>query len=263
MGAAQLPADVPLEDLLGRRQPARSGGRRRGTYRVQSQELQQLGAQLYVDGTCIAVSLLDLSARGAGVHAGRSAVAALEAAAAAGATNRMALRLELPDGVGVRLHAQAVQASAGPDGLRLGLRLAPAEREALESHLLPLFNQRWALRVTPSPRHPVAVQISDPQGERIADAHMVDVSVEGMGLSLDADAARSLLRGDNVGLRFVVAGSREPVRLGAIIRHLRPGPDGTALVGVSFDPEPPDARHARTRVGAYIVRRQLELRRHG
>lgn len=261
MGAAPHTADVPLEDLLGRRQAARSGGRRRGTYRVQSQELQQLQAHLRVGADRVPVTLLDLSARGAGVRADRAGTAALERAAAGGATNQMTLVLDLPDGPGVHIGAQAVQASSDPDGLRLGLRLSPADREDLEARLLPLFNQRRALRVTPPARQPVAVRISDPQGEGIAEGALVDLSVEGMGLRLDADAAAAIRPGAQVGLRFVVAGSREPVRMGAVVRHVRPGPDGDRLVGLAFDPEHPDAAHARTRVGAYIVRRQLQMRR--
>lgn len=262
MGAAPLSADVPLEDLLGRRQAARAGGRRRGTYRVQSPELGQLDAAIVLGEIRVPVTLLDLSARGAGVRTDRAGERALERAAAAGASNHIALELAPPGaGPAVRIGAHAVQAAPEAEGLRLGLRLAPAEREALEAHLLPLFNQRRALRVSPPARQPVSVRLLDPAGERLAEARMIDLSVEGMGVELEGAPAVALEIGAPVTLRFVVSGSREPVRLGAIVRHLRATGDGPLVVGLAFDPDHDDAAHARTRVGAYIVRRQLQLRR--
>lgn len=264
MGAENHPAEMPLERLLGRRQPTRAGGRRRGTYRVQSTELGQIHAALLVDGVKVGVTLLDLSARGAGVRTDKTGERALERAAAAGATNHITLELGLPGGgPTVASSAHAVQASTDPDGLRLGLRLAPADREALEARLLPLFNQRRALRVSPPPRQRVMVRVLDGTGERLGEGHMVNLSVEGMGLRLDDASADSLAVGDAVILRFVVSGSREPVRISARVRHIYATRDGAHIAGLAFDPDHEDAAHTRTRVGAYIVRRQLQMRRRG
>lgn len=261
MGAAPHPAAIPLAALL-RSQAARDGGRRRGTYRVQPQELDRLDASVLISDARVPVTLLDLSARGAGVRTDHAGGRILEQMAAAGATNQVSLELRLPDpGPPLCLSARMVQVSGDPDGLRIGLQLRPAQREAVEAWLLPLFNQRRALRVSAPPGKPLIVRVFDDQGEPLAEVRMVDLSVEGMGLELDDAAKAALSVGSAVALRFVVAGSREPVRLGAVVRHIGEDGDGQTVAGVAFDPDQGDATHARSRVGAYIVRRQLQMRR--
>ena len=254
-------SEAPLSALLTASPAGPTAFRRRGTYRVHAPELHRLTAQVDVDGTRVPVELLDLSARGAGLRADSEGRAALEQAAGAGASTRMTLVVALPDRPEVSLSAEAVQANPGGGGLRLGVRLSLADREHLESSMLPLFNQRQALRVTADPQAPMSVQISAEDGERLASARLFDVSMSGMGLTVEPGDASRLAPGQSVRLRFVVPGSPEPVRLGGVVRHIRAVAGTGHLAGLALRPDHPDEAHARTRLGAYLVRRQLQMRR--
>jgi len=261
MAGGREHSGTALSDLLSASPPGRTGFRRRGTYRVHAPELHQLQARVDVGGTQVPVDLLDLSARGAGLRADGRGLAALQQVAGAGATTHMTLVVSLPDQPEVSVDAQAVQASPGGDGVRLGVKLSISDREQLESSMLPLFNQRQALRVGADPNAPLTVQISGENGEALASATLFDVSMTGMGLLVDAASLPSLSPERPVSLRFLVPGSAEPVRLGGTIRHARQLEDAGHLVGLALRPDDPDEAHARMRLGAYLVRRQLQHRR--
>ena len=130
---------------------------------------------------------------------------------------------------------------------------------SLEAQLLPLFNQRRSLRVSTSGQHSIPVRVLGSDGARIAEAKMVDLSIEGMGIRLESSA--DMVVGARVNLQFQVGGSREPVDLNAVVRHIHPIGQAHGIVGCAFDPDHPATARARTRVGAFIVRRQLEMRR--
>ncbi len=264
MGAPHETADVPLEDLLARRQSARLGGKRRGTYRVASGGLLLLEAELRVGEVAIAVTLLDINAVGAGVLVARAEAATLTAAAQRLGDGDVSLTLWPDEAHGpVTFRARAVHAESAEDGTRLGLRFhRTRERAAVGEALLALFNQRRALRVAPDPRRPIQVRVVRGEDEPVIEGPMLDVSVEGMAVRLtEADAAR-LQRGDTAVLRFQLNGARAPVRMAAVLVHIRTQDEGV-VCGFAYDADAPDLDQNRTRIGALIVRRQLAIRRRG
>lgn len=264
MGAPHDTADAPLEDLLARKQSAREGGKRRGTYRVAAGQLLLLEAELQVGEAAIPVTLLDINAGGAGVLVAHAQGAALDAAAQALGPGSVKLTL-WPDEskAPISLEAKAANVEQKPDGVRLGLRFeAEAARDAVDGDLLAMFNQRRALRVSPDPRRPIAVNVIRPGDAPVLEGEMVDVSVEGMAVRLPAEAAARLLPGAAVVLRFRLTGAKEAIRMAGLLRHVRPGEGGVAC-GFAFDPAAPDLDQNRTRIGALIVRRQLSMRRRG
>ncbi|MBL8861667.1 MAG: PilZ domain-containing protein [Planctomycetes bacterium] len=158
--------------------------------------------------------------------------------------------LRLPD---VELKARV--ASVDPlanGGTRYGLHFI--DDEELRQRVTPEWRRWFSQRRRPrfTPRADLAAKVSVTWRGGSTYARVADASMEGLGVEVELGPARSIVLARTIGLLLSFPGSQGPLRLHAVVRGSKQGPDGVRL-GLEYLPD--DLLDlARPRLEAWIGR---------
>lgn len=233
----------------------RRGSDKRRQYRVQSDK--ELGVSLQNAGEWAAVSLLDVSSRGAALFVPGS----LRPAAPEGAefVLRFALR-----GRGRVVEARAAvrtveeAASQHEQGSRWGMEFLDPEAlyEVLDPGYWHYFNRRKSYRLALVRGRPQARV--DSNGREFM-GQVADLCVAGAGVLFPRDTPLLLVPGARARLEFAVPGLERGERFECRVVH-RGSCTGALAAGLEFDPERSAGfGEAQERIREHVMRRQREL----
>ena len=110
-----------------------------------------------------------------------------------------------------------------------------ALKDQLSHGLCTLFNQRCVPRVAPERSHPIAVHLHLP-GEGSHTARLIDISILGLAVELNAAFAGEVHQADGLMVEFNLPGIEDSIQMFAIVRAMR-ATGRTCRVGLEFDQE--------------------------
>ena len=161
----------------------------------------------------------------------------------------------------VQVRATVQARSELEDARRFGLSFSdPAVlRSGLSTRLLPLFNQRKAVRVEPSDSAPVDVRVCVEELEIVA--RLRDISSEGVGLLIDAESEAGLSRVVNVILKLQLHPDGRILTFRASIRNrTRQEAESAVHYGLRLEPSGTTGfSEQQTHVVNYVMDRKRDL----
>ena len=243
---------------------------KRRHYRVTGDDLNGIHVSMLLGRDPNPVHLIDISAAGAAIAFLNADRGEVESLLRTGPTTplvriestRLAETLDIACRVA---HLQEVDA-----GVVCGVAFLRRVDETtnLDRALLKVFNRRGAVRVEPDVQQPIAVSVTSPSGASIAEGTMRDLSLTGIGVTIQPEAMSKLPTGAEVVARFSL--NEHPLALRATVRFgtLRTAqipvdgqPATTGIVGIEFDPDARAEPSCRKALSNWVMRRQLEIQR--
>jgi c-di-GMP-binding flagellar brake protein YcgR len=243
---------------------------KRRHYRVTGDDLNGIEISMLVGTTPRPVHLMDISAAGAAIaflESTRTEVETMlrssrEAPTVRIESQRLAESLEIACRV-AHLHEVSAGVICGVAFLR-----RVDETVNLDKALLRVFNRRGAVRIEPDSSVPIQVSICDENGTTIATGRMRDLSLTGIGITVQPQAVATVANGTAVRLRFSIDGEafdlESTVRFGRTLSETPPGeplPVTTGILGIEFDPEAREKPANRRRLADWVMGRQREIQR--
>ncbi len=168
-------------------------------------------------------------------------------------------RLKRPLAISARVVHRLDEESSREYGLQFTDRQQLEDQLATE--LFRLFNRRKTYRVEPDRNAPVEATLEHGQAGVQVQAEVVDISVEGLGVRVPADAMATLGTTDRVKVAISLPGRQAPVILIGTIRFRQVKGEEIGC-GIEFDFEQSeDPKRQQNAITDYVMKRQREVLR--